>query len=233
MDGQQAALLALIDLYCLDHPLLGLFPTASVHGFRNSSSAQGLHPIPGSCCGYIFFSPVFGFISCCSCLDPLRGPQDWFVTSLLEKPAASSLLCLPRLGAVGLLPGWWGYCSACAVVTLGPWLLFFSNTWPPVKKTAAGRAGKLKVLVIYLLGKTDAGHARCSEIIIFMTVGSRGSCHFGSFLCEALPVESVRESHKIALSREPMWMLGVWRRKQGSDLPVLQRKWNFLWKRKK
>lgn len=150
VDGQQAALLALIDLYCLDRPLLGLFPTASVHGFRNSSSARGLHPIPESCCGYIFFSPVFGFISCCSCLDPLRGPQDWFVTSLLEKPAASSLLCLPHLGAVGLLPGWWGYCSACAVVTLGPWLLFFSNTWPPVKKTAAGRAGKLKVLYYHI-----------------------------------------------------------------------------------
>lgn len=117
-----------------------------------------------------------------------------------------------------------------------PWPLafvLFQHLASPVKKTAAGRAGKLKVLVIYLLGKTDAGHARCSEIIIFMTVGSRGSCHFGSFLCEALPVESVRESHKIALSREPMWMLGVWRRKQGRDLLVLQRKWNFLWKRKK
>lgn len=31
-------------------------------------------------------------------------------------------------------------------------------------------------------------------------------------------MESVRESHKTALSQETTWIFGVWRRKQGSDL---------------
>lgn len=172
-------------------------------------------PFLGHVVGIVFFSPFFGLIFCCSCLDPLKGSQDWFVTLPARKPAASSLLCLPHLGAVGLLPGWWGYCSACAVVTLDSWLWFLSITWLLLLKNQqqAGLANWRCWLYISQ-ARLMQGMQCCSDIIIFLIVGSRGSCHLSSSLREALPMESVRESHKNALSQEPMMMLGVWRRKQ-------------------
>lgn len=108
-------------------------------------------PFLGHAVGMLFFSPVFGFIFCWSCLDPLKGPQDWFVTL----PARETCCQLPAL------PTPFGCCGAA------PWLVkllllafvSFQHLASPVKKPTASKAGKLKMLVIHLLGKTDAGHA--------------------------------------------------------------------------
>lgn len=147
---------------------------------------------------------------------------------LLEKPAASSLHCLSHLGAAPLLVR---LLLCCAVVTLDSWLLFLSSTWLLLLKKQQAGLENWKSWLYISWARLMQGMQCCSESIIFMTVGSRGSCHFSSFLHEALSMESARKFHKTVLSQEIMWMLGVWRRKQGSDLPVLQRKCSF-WKEK-
>lgn len=176
---------------------------------------------------WVYFSLVLSLdlSSAAAVLIPWKVHRSDLWLCLMEKPAASSLLYLPHLGAVELLPGWWGYCSACAVVTLDSWFLFLSNTWPLLlKKQQQAGLANWRCWLYISWARLKQGMQCCSEIIIFMTVGSRGSCHFSNFLHEALPMESVRKSHKNALSQEPMMMLGLWRKKQGSDLSVLQRK---------
>lgn len=161
---------------------------------------------------WVYFSLVLSLdlSSAAPVLIPWKVHRSDLWLCLMEKPAASSLLYLPHLGAVELLPGWWGYCSACAVVTLDSWFLFLSNTWPLLlKKQQQAGLANWRCWLYISWARLMQGMQCCSEIIIFMTVGSRGSCHFSSFLHEALPMESVRKSHKTTLSQEPMMMLGL------------------------